>query len=304
MFERSPSICEAWRLLLLGAAAGVVSSACAQASAEASIDPMLVGPWSGESITDEHGVRRWSIERQSDGSYKAKTFSVGKEGLREREIAGRWSAADGVLRLEPGVFDADSGVWSYVALDTDCWQMEAVDPATKQPVKPILRFGECRVPVRRPIPDQLRRSCVMNLPGAGHRGTLDLRIVREADGRRFVVGDGERDPNPVDVREYPVLRGFDAARVGTMTNAGEGLLVLAQMAIERGGAAFARDLGFKPDEARAVRVYVMTPPRPSRPMEYYSAGRAVVFEAFDAADRSLGVAMYMPFLVACPPAKP
>jgi hypothetical protein len=284
-------------------AAVLISGANAQAT-NLSIDPRLVGHWSGESITDEHGVRRWSIERDADGSYKAKTLYVGKEGLREREVAGHWSAAEGVLRLEPAVFDADSAIWSYVALDTDCWQLQAVDPATRQPVKPALRFGECRVPARRPIPDQLHRSCVMNLPGSGNRGTLDLRIVREADGRRFVVGNGERDPNPLDVRDYPILREFDPAQVETMTNAGEGLLVLAQAAIQRGDPGFAGNLGFKPSEARAVRVYVMTPPRPARPMEYYSAGRAVVFEAFDASDRSLGMAMYMPFLVACPPAAP
>lgn len=294
--------------VLMGA---VTLPALAQAGAEAAVDasagrtnPALVGAWTGESIVDGVGVRRWTIERRTDGTYSAKVLRVTRTGPGEQDELGRWTALGDVLELQPDGGDAERQRFRYTATpDPDCWLMVALEPGTDQPARPEVRFGECRTPSRRAIPDELRRSCAMNLPGAAPGGTLDLRIVREADGRRFAVGDGQRDPQPVEVLDYPVLPGFDPRQPEAMTNAGEALLTLVQQ-YARDDRAFARRLGFEPGAARAVRVYVLTPPRASRPMEYYAAGRAVLFEAFDGEDRSLGMAMYFPFLVACPPAAP
>jgi hypothetical protein len=260
---------------------------------------MLVGGWVAESITDERGIQRWSLERKADGSFSAHHFVVGREGVKEREVEGRWRAQGGVLYMEPALDQATAGAWRYEPHQSDCWRMEAVDPATGVPLKPAMRFGECRALVRWPIPDQAHQTCVMDKPLFPSRTEVDFRIALEADGKRYATADGKRESSPVEVRDYPVLRDFDPGQPETLTNAGEALLTLVQSAIER-DAGFARTLGFKPRDVRAVRLYVLVPPRPQRPMEYYSAGRNTMLEALDGNGKSMGMAMYAPFIIACP----
>jgi hypothetical protein len=284
----------------------ILAIVCAAASSLASAqdgspnrDLSFVGKWSGESISDERGVVRWTIDRGVDGRYAAQRTSVRRGGATEDREEGQWSVRDGVLIHEPtSGGDASRRAWRATALTADCMEMQAIEPVSSQPLNPAWRFGECRLPGTRPLPERIHHRCAMEGPGM-QGGTLDLQIVREADGQYHALGDGERDPQAVDVRDYPVLRGFKPGLVDTMTNAGEGLLVLVQMNLERSGS-LRRALGFDPSLARFVRAWVISPPRPDRPMDYYSAGRFVLMQAFDDEGRLLGGAAYTPFIVACP----
>lgn len=263
------------------------------------VDPALVGQWVAESITDDRGIQRWSVERKADGSFTARHFIVGRGGAKERDVAGRWHTQGGVLHMVPALDSAEAGAWRYEAHQSDCWRMEAVDAASGTPLEPAMRFGECRALVRWPVPDQIRRTCVLDKPFVPTRTEVDFRIALEPDGKRYATADGKREPGPVEVRDYPVLRDFDPRTAGTITNAGEALLTLVQSAVERDGG-FARTLGFRPRDVRGARVYVLAPPRPQRPMDYYSAGRNTMLEALDAEGKSMGMAMYAPFIIACP----
>jgi hypothetical protein len=278
-----------WWAVVASSAFGEVASAPSQES--------LAGTWSGESITNELGVQRWVVERAADGTYQRDLKTYRRDGATETHDEGRWSIHDGVLRYEP----ADAGerqAWRTSALSPDCVQLRSSDAATGQPAASGLRAGECRLPGARPLPERVRHGCVMSAPGM-KPGTLDLQVVREDSGEYHAIGDGERDEAVVDVRDYPVLPDFQPKRVETMTNAGEGLLVLVQMNVDE-NAALRRTLGFDPSAVRAVRAWVISPPRPERPMEFYSAGRFVLMQAFGKDGRLLGGAAYTPFIVACP----
>lgn len=283
------------RALVALTAAATVPVAGVRAAAP---DEAYVGTWSGESLSDERVVQRWSVERRADGRYLAQRSTFRREGASEQREEGQWSVRDGVLDHEPTGGDAARLSWRVQALAGDCLQLEALDVGSGRPVSPAWRASECRVPGPRPVPDRIRHGCVMDAPGMGG-GTMDLQIVREADGQYHVIGNGERDAQAVEVRDYPVLREFRPRQTQTVTNAGEGLLALVQMNLDRSDA-LRRSLGFDPAQARSVRAWVMTPPRPQRPMEYYSAGRFVLMQAFDAEGRLLGGAAYTPFIVACP----
>lgn len=263
------------------------------------VDPALVGSWVAESITDDRGIQRWSVERKSDGSYSAHHFVARREGVQERDVEGRWRAQGGVLHMDPALDTGAAGAWRYEAHQTDCWRMEAVDAASGAPLKPAMRFGECRALVRWPVPDQVHQTCVMDPPLVPQRAEVDLRIALEPDGKHYATWDGKREPTPVEVRDYPVLRDFDPRKPETLTNANETMLRLVQSSVER-DSNFARTLGFKPRDVRGARIHVLDPPRPHRPMEYYSAGHTSLLEALDADGKSLGMAMYTPFIIACP----
>jgi hypothetical protein len=162
-----------------------------------------------------------------------------------------------------------------------------------------MHFGECHALLRGPVPDQVHQTCVMQPPLVAKRTEMDFRIAIEPDGKRYATTNGERGATPVEVRDYPVLRDFDPRKPDTLTNAGEAMLTLVQASVER-DADLARTLGFRPRDVRAARIYVLAPPRPQRPMEYYSAGRNTMLEALDAQGKSMGMAMYAPFIIACP----
>lgn len=257
----------------------------------------LAGTWSGESISNERGVQRWIIERTIDGKYKRDLKLYQREGGSETHEEGQWSIRDGVLLYEPSN-DGQRQAWRINTLSTDCVQLRSTDATNGQPATSGLRAGECRIPGARPLPERVHHGCVMAAPGM-KPGTLDLQVLREANGEFHAIADGERDPAVVDVRDYPVLPDFRPKRVETMTNAGEGLLVLVQMNADQ-DAALRRNLGFDPAAARSVRAWVISPPRPQRPLDFYSAGRFVLMQAFDKDGRLLGGAAYMPFIVACP----
>jgi len=280
-------------------AAALVVAVLAPGARAATADAAYVGTWSGESLSDEHGVQRWTVERRADGHYSAQHSVYRREGPDEHSEEGRWSVRDGVLSHEPTGGDAARQAWLTQALAGDCLQLQALDGASGRPMSPVWRASECRVPGPRPLPERIHHGCVMDAPGM-EGGTMDLQIVREADGQYHAIGDGERDAQAVEVRDYPVLREFRPRESETLTNAGEGLLTLVQMNLDRSDT-LRRSLGFDPAQARSVRVWVISPPRPQRPMEYYEAGRFVLMQAFDADDRLLGGAAYTPFIVACPP---
>lgn len=257
----------------------------------------IAGTWSGESISDERGVQRWIVERKLDGKYKLDLKTYRREGATDIHEEGQWSVRDGVMLYEPDG-DGRRQAWRLSTLAQDCVQLQSTASSAGQSAAPDLRAGECRLPGIRPLPERVRHGCVMAAPGM-KPGTLDLQIVREASGEYHAIGDGERDPAVVEVRDYPVLPDFRPGRVETMTNAGEGLLVLVQMNADK-DVALRRTLGFDPAAVRAVRAWVISPPRPQRPMEFYSAGRFVLMQAFDKDGRLLGGAAYTPFIVACP----
>lgn len=269
------------------------------------LDRALVGTWVAESITDvqgitdDRGIQRWSVERKADGTYSAHQLLVRRDGVKERDVEGRWHTQSGVLHMDPPLDTGTTGAWRYEAHQADCWRMEAVDAASGAPLKPPLRFGECRALIRWPVPNQVHRTCVMAPPLTTERMEIDYRITLEPDGKRYVTANGARDSIPVEVRDYPVLRDFDPRKVETMTNAGEAMLTLVQSSIEV-DQSFARTLGFKPRDVRGVRIYVLDPPRSHRLMEYYNAGHSTMLEAMDSNGKSMGMAMYTPFIVPCP----
>ncbi len=300
MAQYSNEVLQAWRIRCgVAAIAGALAAGTGWAQqVTPAVDPAFVGRWSGESISDDRGVQRWIVERGADGRYTANRSTYGREGAVEQREEGRWSVRDGVLTNEPTNDGTPRQAWRTATLPADCMQLQALDPGSGRSLAPAWRFGECRVPGPRPLPERTAHRCVIEAPGE-KPDTLDLQIVREADGQYHAIGDGQRDPQAVEVRDYPVLPDFKPQQVQTMTNAGEGLLVLVQMNVDKSDA-LRRTLGFDPAQARSVRAWVITPPRPQRPMEYYSAGRFVLMQAFDAEGRLLGGAAYMPFILACP----
>ncbi|MEK8052844.1 hypothetical protein AACH10_21515 [Ideonella sp. DXS22W] len=261
-------------------------------------DPAWVGRWSGESISENRGVMRWVVERREDGRYSLNRSVYGREGVVEQREEGRWSVRDDALTYEPASEGTPRHVWRTAPLVRGCMQLQAVDVASGKAMSPAWRVGECRVPGVWPLPERIQHRCVMDAPGM-KTGTVDLQIVREANGEYHLLSDGERDPQVVDVRDYPMLRDFDVRQVMTMTNAGEGLLVLVQMNADK-SPELRNALGFKPAQVRSVRAWVVSPPRPQRPMEFYSAGRFVLMQALDEEGRVLGGAAYTPFIMACP----